>query len=478
MKALKTMISVLLAVILAFGCIAVAMAADTVEKEDNDTPATANDFTISSKIKGKLDDVDDIDWFKVDLGTSMGLATFKFSHPGTGTSAVYYKVSVFAEGDTAKAVSSFSVKGDAKDSSSSQVLIPGGIYLVKVESGSINVSDEYSISVSLDSNLITESESNNDKATADEISATAGYYSKTTYGTLSGSSDVDYFKFHSPTGYFSIELVALTPGVTYTVSAYMIPGDEYNKELICQYNVASTDCEPSSGNPEGFCVSADVGVKEGTYFITVSSSNAPSSGALYKIRVWTKNNDKCEEEFNYDTNYANTLTLGKTIYGTISFDKDIDMFKFAVKSDNQKYKITVKADEGNDDSASWYVSVIKSGKTLEKYNNVAVTPQKPLEIDVNGLAEGTYYIKISKCTSTKGGYVIVSEKFDSPATPEIDGNMFARIWKRIAAMDWKGFWNNNFKPLIQNIGGFAGVMKVLKDVINLSLGTIIKFRNQ
>ena len=42
MKALKTMISVLLAVVLAFSCIAVALAADSVEKEDNNTPAAAS----------------------------------------------------------------------------------------------------------------------------------------------------------------------------------------------------------------------------------------------------------------------------------------------------------------------------------------------------------------------------------------------------------------------------------------------------
>ena len=498
MKVFRKTLSILLALLLAIGCIGVAYAADTVteEVETNDTPDKATLFTVSGGAKGSVSERDDIDWFKVDLGTSMGLAIFKFAHPGSGSDALYYKVSVFASSDTDNAVRVFTVAGDKAATTADPILVSGGIYFVKIEAANANANYEYKLTVSLDANLKSETEDNNDKANADELvvpnnKTSEDYYGAVAY-TESGTADKDWFKFSCPTGSFQIDFAALTPGIKYQIDAYTIPGDHYDPSLIARFYVTSAD----TTNADGYVNSAIVGVNAGTYFVVVSANNngesaSSKSDANYKLRVAATAGTNSEAEVNNAYSNANAIKLGSTIYGSLSYENDIDVFTITTKADDSKYKVTISGSETtNDDTASWEVSVLDSNKKpLDKYTSIIVNLKTPLVIDMNGLAAGTYYIKVSKVVYSKGDYSIKVESFTSDATPAAEGNFFQRIWARIKVLNWKDFWNNNFNDLILGLGGEdsvidlsgdgnpdmnLGMFKTLFDVLKLSFGTIFK----
>ena len=509
MKTAKKLLSVLLVVLMAFGCASVALA-DT-ETEPNETAAEATSFTIAAPGKGVLATFDDVDWYKVNLGTSMGLATFSFTHDGAGTDQIYFKVSVFddsvlTKGETDKnKVASFSVKGNHKKTSSSPVLIPGGDYYVKVETGTVSMTYEYQVSVSLDANLNTETEDNNDKSNADEIVGTNNSTSPVYYGAVDYSStsdgDIDFYKFQAPTGYFQIDFAALVPGVKYTVSAYSIPGVNYEPQEICKFTVTTED------NGEEFYSSAEVGVSAGTYFIKVTADNCrhknedgheenPSvtSNANYKLRVYAKSDSSTEAEYNDVKEYATPLTLGKAMFASISKSNDIDYFKLSVKDSDRAYKLTVYGSaDSNPDTASWKVNILDSdANAIDDYKNITVDMSKPLEIDLNTFNAGTYYIQVTGNSVSTGNYVIKTEAYNSGATPTPDGNFFQRVWARIKALPWADFWNNNFRELVLHLGGESGqidlngdgrpdfntgTFKVLYDLFQLSIGTIIKIFN-
>ena len=498
MKVFKKSLSLLLAILLAIGCLSVAYAADTVtdEVETNDTPDKATLLTVSGGAKGSVSVREDIDWFKVDLGTSMGLAIFKFTHPGAGSDALYYKVSVFTSSDTEHSIREFTVAGDKATTTADPILISGGIYYVKVEAANANANYEYRLSVSLDANLKSETENNNDKANADELvvpnnKTSEDYYGSVAY-TASGSADKDWFKFSCPTGSFQIDFVALTPGVKYLIDAYTIPGDHYDPVLISRFYATSAD----KTNADGYVNSSIVGVNSGTYFVVISADNngtsaSSNSDANYKLRVASTAGNNSEAEVNNSYSNANPIKLGSTIYASLSYENDIDVFTVTTKTDDTKYKVTISGSETtNDDAASWEVTVLNSKKeALEKYTSIIVNMKTPLVIDMNGLAAGTYYIKVSKVVYSKGDYSIKTEAFSSDAKPEAEGNFFQRIWARIKALNWKDFWNNNFNDLILGLGGEGGVIdlsgdgnpdmnlgmfKTLYDVLALSIGTIFK----
>ena len=489
MKTMKRIISVFLIVMLALGCLTAAVHAETVknEKEANNSPETANDFDLSSPIKGALADENDKDWYAISLGNSIGLVTFTLNHAGTGSDAIYFKVSVYAEADTATAVGTFSAKGSATATSSEPILVPGGKYYVLVEVGTaIEENYEYKLSAKVDSNLNSEVEENDQKSQANEIKTANGYssdyYGSVAYTAKDVPTDVDYFKFNSQKGYFSIEFVALTENVTYNVTIYAIPGEEYTLYKIGQFSVKASDCVVTDSNKGGYYVGPNIGVAAGTYFVSVTANNngANTGGytgdALYKLRVYNIAGTKSECELNNDKDSANTLEAGKPLYGSISYATDKDYYKVTTKSGETEYKVVISADKDtNGDTASWKVTLIDSdGKNVTNYIDKVVNMKDSVEIDMNGLKAGTYYVIVSYNTQTNGDYKVSLESFKSDETPEPEGNFFQRIAARIKAMDWTGFWQNNFKPLLDAIGGPEGALKVLWNVLQLSIGSIIK----
>lgn len=497
MKVFRKSLSILLAILLAIGCIGVAYAADTVtdETETNDTPDKATVFTVSGGAKGSLSEREDIDWFKVDLGTSMGLAIFKFEHPGSGSEALYYKISVFTANDTDNSIREFTVAGNKASTTADPLLVSGGIYFVKIESANANANYEYRLAVSLDANLKSETEENNDKANADELVVPSNKTSEDYYGSIAYSSstaDQDWYKFSCSKGCFQIDFVALNPGVKYRIDAYTIPGDNYDPSLVSRFYATSND----TANADGYVNSSLVGVAGGTYFICITADNSGSSpsttsDANYKFRVAATAGDNSEAEVNNGYSNATSIKLGTTVYGSLSYENDVDVYTVTTKSDDSKYKVTIAGSEKtNDDTASWEVTVLNSKKEkLEKYTSIIVNMKTPLVIDMNGLAAGKYYIVVSKVVYSKGDYSIKTEAFTSEAKPEAEGNFFQRIWARIKTLNWKDFWNNNFNDLILGLGGEdsiidlsgdgnpdmnLGMFKTLWDVLSLSIGTIFK----
>ena len=87
---------------------------------------------------------------------------------------------------------------------------------------------------------------------------------------------------------------------------------------------------------------------------------------------------------------------------------------------------------------------------------------------------GVYYIKVSSGSNyCKSNYIVKAQKAE-PTKDDSDKSLIDRIKE----LDWKGFWkNNNFGDLLKNLGdgSGAGFLGLLFNLVNLSLGTLIRY---
>lgn len=478
MKKSLRLLSLVLALILAFGAVTVAFAAgkpvdeDESEDKNNNSLTAATVFADDSYATARLSAADDVDYFCVD-STKKGLANFKLAFSGAGTEATYFKATVYNAADENAIIGTFTVRGNVTTGESDKFLIsaPGKFYL-KVERGNNYMNYEYNVSLVVDTNVKSESEDNNTPADPDLLDALKdNVYSPYCYGQTADNKDVDWFKFNVPfDGYFIYTFEALDAG-KFTVEAYAQDKDSYDTQLISSISAEKAD---------GAVSSAAISVATSSFFIRVTGTEA----GTYRFNIYAKKDANSEKEYNNEAKSATALGLGKKLYGSISFENvlsgtekisDVDFYQVTTTKENKSYKVTLTAGgKTNAEGASWKISVY-SGETV-KLGPETATTAKAAELDLNSLDAGTYFIKVeSTGQSGKGNYIIETVKY----TPDNNdnNNQGGSVWDKIKAMDWSAFWGQ-FGELINNLGGWQGALKVIGDVLRLSFGTIFQMLNR
>lgn len=382
MKKVKVILSTLMAVIIAFGCVSVASAAIVDEQnETNGTMETADAFAFVDTAKGKINSSDDVDWYCFET-TEDGLITVTLTHTVNASASTYFKVEIYNE--NAKAEASFSSKGDAEKSSSPAFGSVAGKHYVKVQKGDVVDSTlSYEISVAINTDALCELEANDTYDKATEITVTGfGPYDKYVGTIPSEGNDIDYFKFE-----------VTKPGYVY----FYVENDadvkgEYNVELQTWINgndgvaISKTIGAFTVKKEDTLVQSPGVGVAAGDYYLAI---NGTEGG--YKVYVGFAESEKRESEYN-DTIYdADLIANGGALWGSLFDKNDKDYFKFTVDADKSNYKISLAAYKENID-AQWFVSVYDANNTM--IDSATASNTNGAAIELKDLSKGTYYIKV------------------------------------------------------------------------------------
>ncbi len=450
MKKAKALLSSILVVLLVFGTVIMSYAAETNEKEPNNDKANATEFNINNVATGSLADTTDIDWFKVSA-TKFGMAFLTLTQKGSDD----FKVTVYDSDDLVLA--SFNASGDKTDSQLFSV--SNAAYYIKVEPGSVVSSASYTLELTSTTYDNGETEPNNDIANASIINLDIYHKSSIYMGSVK-SGDEDWFRFDCVSGYFYYELTKVDGGagsVTADVISIMGTGDSGNT-VVGRIN---------AGVKGKTLRSADIGTKDTVYFIRVTGNGA------YSLAVQAFLDSKYECEYNDTTVFANPITINYNdrLYGSISHDGDVDMFKVTTTDKDKNSMITISAFSAEgykefDKNATWNVALLNSnGAVLEEK---MATTAAGADLDLAKQGAGTYFIRVSKGSmSTIALYKLTSSESKEP---EKEGKtLLERLRYDI---NWRAFWERNpFKELMGNVD----ILTTLGALFRTSFGTIIQW---
>ncbi len=441
MKNMRSVLSLVLALVLAFGALTVSFAGSTAETEPNNEREEASVYDIEDVATGSLDAPEDIDWYKLSA-TKPGLARLKFSQQGNDS----FDITVY--GDEENELASFTASGS--ESVSPYFTVNKGDYYIKVEAGDVVSGSEYTLDFESDVTYAAEDELNDVISEANEVKLSGGVSTKTA-GTLN-ADDTDWFIFKGIKGYFYVELTKLDGGSgIITAECFTV-----KSKTVGSVSVTVKD------KPER---TADVGCGATDYYIRITGEG------VYSFVVTAQADSLYETESNDTTATASVYKIdakdhNERMYGTISFEGDVDYYKINTDDGSVRTMIKVSAfdaanyAEFNADSA-WQVYLIDTDGNETSAGTATVS--SPVEVNLAEKEAGTCYIKVTgDLKSTKSAYKITSS-YQEP--PEPEKPFFLRLlglFKGSKIVD-------DLKELFGNMDNF----QVIFDLLRTSVGTII-----
>ena len=455
MKKIKSILSLLLAILMVAGCMATASAAVQEEKEDNGTLGTATAFAVGTKIDGDLASAADVDYFKF-TATATGLVYVKLDHAvvtGSDASATYFDVVVTNEDEVV--VAEFSSTGNsASDESNSFTVSKDDIYYVKVTMGRVYSSNiSYSLTAVIEKNANTESEPNNTPQDADVLECSAKDAPKNYYGALS-EGDVDYFVITTPSaGVVNLYLYndSITKGKFKATLLTYVEGAHGTQELEEVTSITIEDSETTK-------VSPSVGLIPGKHIIKIDGD----VGA-YRTRVLFRNNANVETEKNDSLILADDLTLKTECKATLDEKTDVDFFEFKAAADNAGFEILFTATN----NAQWEIRLLNSdGEAVKDPLHVTTTEKnKNAKIETEKLAAGDYYVRVS------AGNAHDSDLYSIKVTPKVatsteEPKKEQNLFDRIKDLNWGGLWDN-FSGWIEEINFFGMISSLSASFIKI-----------
>lgn len=228
-----------------------------------------------------------------------------------------------------------------------------------------------------------EVEPNDDISTATPISV-----NETVYGYATDGSDDDYYKFTtSSDGYIKVD-VNKDYAESWHMYLYLYNGTK--KSEMYYFGASSEGIKDST---------IKIGLPKGTYYICVDAG----SESNYSFKVNFVSTNDWEKEFNETVVTANTVSVGKTFYGS-SFDgNDDDWFKFTTTTDGYM-QISTTHDYGDYNTFRLYTYDGTEKKEV-KYLHLSATSEKSA-LDGGYLKKGTYYLCVSGSSDTQYSFKI------------------------------------------------------------------------
>jgi len=229
-----------------------------------------------------------------------------------------------------------------------------------------------------------ESESNDSKDNATAIAVNS-----ITYGNLSKSNDVDWYKFTvSQNGYFSVSFshTTLDNSRTYWVfRLYDSSGSSYIDGVSSSYSVY--------GNSD--ITTNTYGVKAGTYYIKITDDYY--SDAQYSIKVNFTAASNWETENNNSKDTADEIKVNSEYNGALTTSSDVDWYKFTV-SQNGYFNVTFSHD-ALENSRNYWVLRLYDGTGASYIDGISssysVAGNANVTTNTFGIKAGTYYIKVN-----------------------------------------------------------------------------------
>ncbi len=469
MKKAKSLLSLVLALLIAFGGTFCAFAADVTESEDNNTTAVANALSLGASIKGKIADVNDKDCYKL-TATESGLITITLAHDvKTGADPVMSYFVVTAADSTGAEIDSVKSAGTQATVSFDFSVNPG-VYYISIEKG--NVLDEtleYTLSAKINKTALFEKEPNNVTSQATALTLSKKGDTKLYYGAIT-ENDVDYYlvTFSAPSlATFGIYNTASKTGNYKATLVKVVDGlnGETSEKVVG--SIVIEDGETVKDSPV-------FGVNGGTYYLKVEGVNKSTGG--YQVRVFAgASNSTDEYEYNNEEKYANLLTAGKSFSANISFDYDVDMYKFTAPEKNNGYEIKIADFDSKKEvtNGQWTITVTNENGNIVKEKVTALNSENTT-VSTDTLASGTYYVKVAagNVFTAETYKISLAEKKASSTEDKDDGiTTFEEFIACIKAIVWSGFWKNfegwfeyiNIIGIVKDI--VPGIVKIFSDLV-------------
>ena len=371
------------------------------EGEDNGTPASANQLTNGTPVRGQLSSASDIDYYKISLDKAY-YRNITLEHAATsGVTSKYFDVTIFSSDGTTRVDSFASLGQDAVKAWSTDkgVAVKAGTYYIRVSNGGAVPQMEYHITATLSEIPDHDEENENNNNTNEANPIISG---RPMIGALDVTKELaidtdDYYKFTVASG--AIISFTLAHAVANSSNVY------FRAKLIDANGTEITSIV-SRGNESGVA-SVKNSVAAGTYYVRVYRDKAAGDSDTiipYTLVVTAAVVSGMEQEPNNEYTAATAINTGSSaspvIYqASLATKNDIDYFVFTAKR-GYAY-IRFYSEDNGACSTIYHVDVNKLSTNAGIVSEIAV---KSFDVDyVNGefssaclgLEEGKYYVKVT-----------------------------------------------------------------------------------
>lgn len=344
-----------------------------IEMEPNDSTSTATQILPATVYSASLVDRDDIDTFSFTLSEDTGISVL-LSSTEDGNRRTRYEATILTE--ELVPLSTLSMTGQESRTSTGNIYLGPGSYLIAISAGDYFSGNEYSITLNAIPGNNQETEINGDMANADDIALDTRITA-----SFAIQGDCDWYRFTLPCD------MLVTPGMTFVPvgiysRAYTASLLNQNGEIM-RWNI--------SGRQNDVRLQT-LALPAGEYYLRIDDIAA--NPAPYSLIINTEKIIKAESEPNNTLSSANILPPSTPVSGSLTSEEDIDYYRFPVES-TTTYQLDFNFPEQSEASTIFTLSIEKEGSTLWRQstrgNSGGLSQAMVIE-------PGTYYIRIRPST--------------------------------------------------------------------------------
>ncbi len=374
------------------------------ETEPNDTQAKANTLQLNSNSSGTIGSVGDNDWYKITT-----IADGRLRLTLTPQSSVDVYAVLYDHDGTTQLGGAIEAYNNNAAVLNVDGLAPGSYY-VKIypysnSTGAYKIADS-----SFKPAQKNDTEPNNYALNALKFAPDSSTGGHLDYYYNHVNDNADWYKLTTPaSGTLSITLSALNGADFYATL--------YSADTTTQLG----QIESYSNNPATLNAN---GVAAGKYYIKIHPYS--NSFGTYTLKdTLIRPDQKTDKEPNNYAKNADTLPLNAQLGGKLGYTTNgkvdgSDWYLVTTKSDGL-LRITLSSQNGADFYARLYDkdTTTQLGQ-IESYNNT------PAVLNANGLAAGTYYIKLFPYSTSFGTYTLADSSFAPTYVNDAEPNNYAK----------------------------------------------------
>lgn len=289
---------------------------------------------------------------------------------------------------TGETVFSYDLQPSLNKQQSKDMFVSAGVYYITVEAKVADAA-EYHLTITFDSEMNVELESNDTAAKATPVALNTAYS-----GTLSSSKDVDFFSFTLEDA-GAVNITLGTPGngsksITHVYSVFNAADGGKLSTVSMPGNVQLTE----TGN---------LYLSSGTYLVQVTKGNTYTNDE-YMLTVNVSQNGTMESEANNTPETANVVPVNEDIHASIGQEGDIDCFTFTLDGDAVvQPRFTFKP---TDSSSKTYVLTLMDSSRRELLKANIGGKESTKVIQPVALTAGTYTVKIENPRFIRQDYTL------------------------------------------------------------------------
>ncbi len=358
---------------------------DHIELEGNDTSKNATPIVQNQSYSGSLLTSGDIDFYSFRLAEKAGVnITLKSS--GNGGKKTVFLGTVY-NGSTGEKMTSFELPGNMPITESGNLYLDSGVYLIQINKGASWTDEEYSLTVTMQTEGVMEAESNNTPATANAVPV-----NKDIHGSIGTKGDVDCYQFRLDSD-SAVQLRYSFASTGSSSRTYVLTVMDSNQRVLQSVTI---------GGKETSRVIAPVALKAGIY--TVKVENPQYVKQEYTLRIVCRDVALSESEPNNAAAAATAISIGSPVTGALSAESDEDYYSITF-AEQKTITFSFSFTPGTGSRNAFSISIERNGKTEWKQTVTAASGGIEQAMTVPA---GEYYIRIKPGSAWNGNLYTIS----------------------------------------------------------------------